>query len=180
MAVAERQLPTGAWAIDPVHSSVGFEVKHMVVATFRGNFEDFDVTLDGDGDGRLSGVVKAGSIKVKDENLQAHLGSPDFFDTERYSDIRFESTSIRPGAGDEIVIDGDLTIKDQTHPVEARGTLSEPHTNIRGGEGIGLHLETIADRTKFGLTWNAPLPKGGVAVADDVKLIVDLELVRAE
>jgi polyisoprenoid-binding protein YceI len=151
----------------------------MVVATFRGSFENLAATLDvrEDGSAELSGTVQAGSIAVKDENLQAHLGAPDFFDTERYPELRFVSTSIRRD-GDELVLDGDLTIKDQTHPVEARGTITDPVETLGGAVKIGLTLETLIDRTKFGLVWNAPLPKGGVALADDVKLTVELELAQ--
>jgi polyisoprenoid-binding protein YceI len=172
-------LPVGTWKADPTHSSANFAVKHMVVATFRGRFEDLDaaLTVDEDGSARLTGSVSAGSIVVKDENLQAHLGSPDFFDVERYPELRFVSTSIRRN-GEELVLDGELTIKDQTHPVEARGTITDPTETLGGAVKIGLTLETVIDRTKFGLNWNAPLPKGGVAVADDVKLTVELELAQ--
>jgi polyisoprenoid-binding protein YceI len=171
------QLPVGTWESDPTHSSASFAVKHMVVATFRGRFEQLDATLsvDEDGTGHLNGAVEAGSIVVKDENLQAHLGAPDFFDTERYPQVRFSSKSIRRD-GEQIVIDGDLTIKDQTHPVEARGTITDPHETLGGAVKLGLTLETVIDRTKFGLNWNAQLPKGGFALSDDVKLIVELEL----
>ncbi len=175
----QTQLPVGTWKLDPTHSSASFAVKHMVVATFRGRFEQFDATLtvDADGHGQFSGTVEAGSIHVKDENLQAHLGSPDFFDTERYPQLSFTSKEIRR-SGDELIVDGELTIKDQTHPVEARGTITDPHETLGGAVKIGVTLETIIDRTQFGLNWNAPLPKGGFAVADDVKLTVELELGR--
>jgi len=173
-------LPVGTWKSDPTHSSASFAVKHMVVATFRGRFEDLDATLTvgEDGAARLTGSVGASSIVVKDENLQAHLGAPDFFDVERYPELRFISTSIRRD-GEELVLDGELTIKDQTHPVEARGTITDPTETLGGAVKIGLTLETVIDRTKFGLNWNAPLPKGGVALADDVKLTVELELAQA-
>jgi polyisoprenoid-binding protein YceI len=173
-------LPVGTWESDPTHSSASFAVKHMVVATFRGRFEELDakLTVPEDGSAELTGSVSASSIVVKDENLQAHLGSPDFFDTERHPDIRFASKSIRRN-GDELVIDGDLTIKDQTHPVETRGTITDPHETLGGAIKIGLTLETVIDRTKFGLNWNAPLPKGGFALADDVTLTVELELAQA-
>jgi polyisoprenoid-binding protein YceI len=173
------QLPVGTWKSDPTHSSASFAVKHMVVATFRGHFDDLDATLavGEDGTAQLSGSVEAGSIVVKDENLEAHLAAPDFFDTERYPELRFVSSSIRRD-GDQLVVEGDLTVKDQTHPVEARGTITDPHETLGGAIKIGLTLETIIDRTKFGLNWNAPLPKGGFAVADDVKLTVELELAQ--
>ncbi|MEA2153812.1 MAG: hypothetical protein QOI18_2045, partial [Solirubrobacteraceae bacterium] len=133
------KLPVGTWKLDPVHSSASFAVKHMVVATFRGRFENLDATLTvgEDGAGELVGTVDAGSVVVKDENLQAHLGSPDFFDTERYPELRFASTAIRRD-GEELVVDGELTIKDHTHAVEARGTITDPHETLGGAVKIGL------------------------------------------
>jgi polyisoprenoid-binding protein YceI len=175
-----QQLPTGTWKLDPIHSSASFAVKHMVVATFRGRLENFDATLDTneDGTGKLVGTVDPSSIVVKDENLGAHLQSPDFFDTERYPELRFESTSLRFEDG-EAILEGDLTIKGNTHPVTARGGYVGPHEDIAGNTKLGLSLETEVDRTKFGLNWNAPLPKGGFAVANEVTLIVELELAQA-
>jgi polyisoprenoid-binding protein YceI len=175
----QTKLPVGTWKLDPTHSSASFAVKHMVVATFRGRFEQIDATLTvGEGgEARLDGTVDAGSIVVKDENLQAHLGSPDFFDTERYPQLRFSSESIRRD-GEELVLDGELTIKDHTHAIEARGTVTDPHETLGGAIKIGVTLETVIDRTQFGLEWNAPLPKGGFALANDVKLTVELELAQ--
>jgi polyisoprenoid-binding protein YceI len=175
-----QQIPTGTWKLDPIHSSASFAVKHMVVATFRGRFEQFDATLDVSegGDGKLVGTVDPSSIVVKDENLAAHLQSPDFFDTERYPELRFESTSLRFEDG-EAILEGELTIKGNTHPVTARGGYVGPHEDIAGTTKVGLSLETEIDRTKFGLNWNAPLPKGGFAVSNEVNLIVELELAKA-
>jgi polyisoprenoid-binding protein YceI len=175
----QTKLPVGTWKLDPTHSSASFAVKHMVVATFRGRFENIDATLTvgEDGTGRLEGTVDASSIVVKDENLQAHLGSPDFFDTERHPQLRFNSDSIRRN-GDELVLDGELTIKEHTHAIEARGTITDPHETLGGAIKIGVTLETVIDRTQFGLEWNAPLPKGGFALANDVKLTVELELAQ--
>jgi polyisoprenoid-binding protein YceI len=168
----------GTWTLDPIHSSAGFAVKHMVVATFRGGFERFDATLR---DGRLEGVVDVRSVEVKDESLAAHLQAPDFFDSERHPEIRFASTTIEQDAtSDDVVVRGELTIKGHTEPLEARGTLVGPHEDIAGNVKLGLSLTTIVDRTRFGLEWNAPLPKGGVALADDVALTVELELVKVE
>jgi polyisoprenoid-binding protein YceI len=182
MSVAtEQQIPTGTWQLDKVHSSASFAVKHMVVATFRGRFEDFDATLEvgEDGESKLVGTVKADSIVVKDENLAAHLKTPDFFDVENYPELRYEATNLRY-EGDELVVDGELTIKGNTHPVSGRGSLVGPHEDIAGNTKIGVNLETVIDRTQFGLEWNAPLPKGGFALANDVTLIVELELAKAE
>ena len=182
MAVAtEQQIPTGTWKLDKVHSSASFAVKHMVVATFRGRFEDFDATLtvDQDGGAKLVGTVDADSIVVKDENLAAHLKTPDFFDVENHPELRYEARDLRI-EGDELVVDGELTIKGDTHPVEGRGALVGPHEDIAGNTKIGINLETVIDRTKFGLEWNAPLTKGGFALANEVTLIVELELAKAQ
>jgi polyisoprenoid-binding protein YceI len=177
---AETTIPTGTWKSDPVHSQVGFAVKHMVVATFRGTFADFGVTLaNEDGDPKLYGAVRTDSIQVRDEDLNAHLLSPDFFDSERYPEITFASTGIRSDDGD-LVVQGDLTIKGTTKRVEARGQISGPGVDLAGGERIGIDLETQVDRTEFGLNWNAPLPSGGVAVQNEVTLTVHLELAREE
>jgi polyisoprenoid-binding protein YceI len=172
-------LPVGTWKLDPTHSSASFAVKHMVVATFRGRFENFDATLTVDEhSAELVGTVDATSIVVKDENLQGHLAAPDFFDVERYPEIAFRSTGIRRN-GDELVVDGELTIKDTTHPVEARGTIAGPAVTLGDLTKLGLTLETVVDRTQYGLNWNAPLPKGGFAVENEVKLTVELELVQS-
>ena len=177
---AVQSIPTGAWKIDPVHSRVGFAVKHMVVSTFRGQFGSYDGRLVAGEDGapHLEGWVDVDSIEVKDDNLAAHLASPEFFDSERYPRINFVSTSVRLGDGGELEIDGELTIKGHTRPVHAAGQLSGPHVDIAGNDRLGVELETVIDRREFGLEWNAPLPKGGFALENDVRLEVTLELAR--
>ena len=177
-AVTTTGLPVGHWQLDPTHSSASFAVKHMGVATFRGRFEKFDVTLNVSEDStELLGTVDVSSLKVKDENLQGHLAAPDFFDLERYPEIHFRSDSIRRD-GDELIVDGELTIKGNTRAIEARGEIAGPAVTLGDYVKLGITLETIIDRTAFGLNWNAPLPKGGFAVANDVKLIVELELLK--
>jgi polyisoprenoid-binding protein YceI len=178
-ASTTESIATGSWKIDTVHSHVGFAVKHMVVSTFRGRFEDYDgsLTVGEDGALQLEGHVDVDSIVVKDENLAGHLKTPDFFDSEHYPQIRFRSSEVRV-SGSELEIDGELTIKDHTHSVTARGSLSGSHVDIAGNDKIGAELETVVDRREFGLEWNAPLPKGGFALDNDVKLEVSLELVK--
>lgn len=179
--VEKRAIPTGTWKSDPVHSSVGFSVKHMVVATFRGSFSEFDVTLANDGgDPRLYGAVRVESVEVRDENLNGHLLSPDFFDTERAPEITFTSSEISVADDGELVVRGKLTIKETTKEVEARGRMVGPVQHPAGGERIGIDLEAKVDRTEFGLNWNAPVPSGGVAVESEVTLSVQLELSRQE
>jgi polyisoprenoid-binding protein YceI len=175
MSVATA-VPTGAWTVDKVHSSVGFEVDHMV-STFRGHFEDYDVQLV---DGRLEGTVRVPSVKVYDENLEAHLQSPDFFDSERYPELRFESRELTVDGDGSLAVEGELTIKGTTRPVTGRGRYVHVEADMGGGERIGLRLETTVDRREFGLDWNAPLPKGGFALGNDVTLVVALELTKAQ
>jgi polyisoprenoid-binding protein YceI len=175
----QQQIEAGTWKIDTIHSHVGFSVKHMVVATFRGHFDDYTGKLDATDDGlQLKGSVKVDSLVVKDENLAGHLKSPDFFDSAAYPEISFSSTGIEVAENGELTVSGELTIKDNTHPVTARGAIVGPHENIAGKEGIGIELEAVVDRREFGLNWNAPLPKGGFALENDVKLEVSLELVK--
>jgi polyisoprenoid-binding protein YceI len=169
-------LPTGTWTLDPVHSSVGFSVKHMIVANFRGGFDTFDVTLDEQG---LRGTVDVATISVSEPNLNGHLLSPDFFDAERNPQLSFSSTSVRV-SGDELEIDGSLTVRGATKPVTITGTVSGPAVGMDGNPRLGLELDTVIDRTAYGLDWNAPLPSGGFAVGNDVKLHAELELVLAE
>jgi polyisoprenoid-binding protein YceI len=153
----------------------------MGVATFRSRFEQLAarLTVSEDGAAELVGSVRSDSIAVKDENFQAHLRAADFFDSERYPELRFASTAIGREGG-ELVLDGQLTIKDQTHPVQALGTITEPVETLYGAVKLGITLETIIDRRAYGLNWNAPLPKGGMALANDVKLELELEFTQAE
>lgn len=169
-------LPAGTWRVDPVHSTVEFSVKHMVVANFRGGFDAFDVTVDESG---IRGTVEVASVRVSEPNLTGHLLSPDFFDAERHPQLSFNSTAVTV-TGDDLVVDGELTLKGVTRPVVITGTVSGPVTSFDGSSRLGLELETIIDRTAYGLDWNAPLPTGGFAVGNDVKLHAELELVLAE
>ena len=173
-----QALPAGTWNVDPVHSTVGFAVEYMI-GTFSGTFSPVDAKLDVSDDGAsLTGSAPVSGVKVQDENLQAHLQSPDFFDAERHPEITFASREIRRD-GDAIEIDGDLTIKGTTLPVELKGTVTDPADDPFGGVRFGLQLEATIDRTSFGLNWNNPLPNGKPSLANEVKLSADLYLVKA-
>ena len=178
MTATITALPAGTYTSDPVHSTTGFAVKHML-ATFRGSFAAFDaeLTVDEDGSARLTGSVPVDSVAVKDENLVAHLQSPEFFDAEQHPRISFESADIATD-GPNVTVTGDLTLKGHTERVTAQGSLVGPTEDPFGNTKVGLQLETVVDRTKFGLNWNAPLPKGGFMLANDVTLTVDLELAQ--
>lgn len=178
--IIQQRLPAGTWKLDPVHSSATFEVKHMVVATYRSRFDRFDASLavGDDGSAELSGTVDVDSIEAKDENLAAHLASPEFFDAANHPRISFRSTELSVGADGALTLSGVLRIKDHEAPLQATGSFVGPHADIAGNEKVGLALEAVVDRTLYGLNWNAPLPKGGFALGNDVKLRVELELVR--
>ena len=182
MATAQIIAPSGTYQLDPIHSSIGFAVKHMVVSTFRGTFADYDASLivGEDGAPELTGTVDVASIQVKDPNLTQHLLTPDFFDAERFPQITFRTVQARVSDAGELVIDGELTINGITRAVEGRGSLSYVAADMGGGERVGIDLETIVDRNEFGLKWNAPLPKGGFALDNDVKLSVELEFARVQ
>jgi polyisoprenoid-binding protein YceI len=175
MAVATA-VPAGTWTADRVHSSIGFEVEHMV-STFRGRFEQYDAKLT---DGKLVGSVAVPSVRVYDEALEAHLQSPDFFDAQLHPELRFESRELTVDDEGNLTVEGDLTIKGVTKPVTARGRYVHVEADMGGGERIGLQLHATVDRREFNLNWNAPLPKGGFVLGNEVTLVVALELVKAE
>ncbi len=173
--VQTRQvLPTGTWNADPVHSDIAFSVDYMA-GTFRGTFSRFGARLV---NGELQGEADVPSIQVKDPNLEAHLQSPEFFDVERHPRLTFESHEIR-GDGGDVRIDGEITIKGHTEPVQLRGTMSDPIADPYGNERFGLNLKTTIDRTAFGIEWNAELPTGQPALSNEVTLVADLQLVKA-
>jgi polyisoprenoid-binding protein YceI len=172
MSTTDTQVvPAGTWSVDKVHSNVGFAVDYMA-GTFTGTFSDFDASVT---DGELKGSAKVASVQVKDENLAGHLQSPDFFDAERNPELTFESKSI-DRTGDELKIDGEITIKGHTEPVEIIGVITEPFDDPFGGTRFGLKLEATVDRDKFGVSWNNPLPSGEPALSNEVKIIADLQL----
>jgi polyisoprenoid-binding protein YceI len=178
MSITEalETIPAGTWRSDPTHSSVGFSVLYNGLTPFRGGFTAFEATIE---DRSLVGTADVRSITTEDENLTGHLLSPEFFDAERNPVLRFEATQIRRD-GDSVVVPGELTLKGVTNPVELRGVVSGPVTDAYGRTRLGLDLETTIDRTEFGINWNAPLPSGGKALADEVKLTAGLQLVQED
>jgi polyisoprenoid-binding protein YceI len=171
---ADTAVPTGTFVADTVHSSVGFEVPYAV-ATFSGSVPEFSATL---ADGRLEGSARIESIQLRDENLQAHLLSPEFFDAERHPVLSFAGALHRDG--DRATVDGELTMKGITHPVTLEGAITGPAVDHFGKTRVGLRLETVVDRTRYDMNWNMPLPNGEPALSNDVTLTADLTLVAQE
>ena len=178
MSVAEQVVPTGTWQADQLHSSVRIEVQHMGVSTFGAGFKEFDASLVSGPDGVvLEGTARVESFDVQDDQLRPHVLSPEFLDAERHPDLRFSSTAFRQD-GDEVIAEGEITIKGITRPVEARGRVGDSLEDPMGNLHTSLELETVIDRTEFGLGWQMDLPNGGAVLANDVKLLVSLELVK--
>jgi polyisoprenoid-binding protein YceI len=173
--ISETAIPTGTWKADTVHSSVAFEVPYAV-ATFSGEVPGFEASLV---DGTLTGVAQIASLTVKDENLQAHLLSPEFFDAERNPEVRFEGSDIKRD-GDQVTVDGEITIKGITKPATLSGTITGPAIDHFGATRVGFKLETTIDRTEHDIKWNMPLPNGAPALANEVILKADLTLVSQE
>ena len=170
--------PAGIWGLDAVHSAVGFEVEYLG-GTFKGSFPEIEATLVvGEDAVSLEGIAKVSSVDVKDENLAGHLQSPDFFDAERFPEIRFTANEISLD-GETVKVEGDLTIKGVSQPANVTGTVTSPLTDPYGRERIGLKLETRVDRTAFGVSWNNPLPNGEPALANEVTLVSELFFVKS-
>lgn len=171
-------IPTGTWGLDPTHTSIGFAVAYSGSGTFRGGFKEFEAELV---DGKLEGAAKVASVTIDDPNLAGHLQTPDFFDAEQHPELRFSSKQIERN-GDEVTIDGELTLRGVTKPVTITGTIVGPTTDI-GMDGniqrIAFDLETKVDRREFGIDWNRELPGGGAALGNDVKVAANLALVKA-
>lgn len=170
-------IPNGTWEIDPAHSSVEFEVRHLGLATVKGRAPVVAGSIDGGNEPSLRGTVDVSSITTFDETRDGHLQSPDFFDVARYPELRFESTSVR-AEGRTVIAVGDLTIKGVTKPVTLRGTFVGAGADPWGNERIGLDLQTTIDRTQWGVNWNAPLPGGGFMLPNEVKLTASFSAVK--
>lgn len=171
-------IPTGTWTIDPVWSSLEFEVRKLGLMTVKGRVPGFTGTIHGGEKPSIEGSVDVSSITTFDETRDGHLQSPDFFDVARYPTLRFESTSVEL-LGDELVVEGKLTIRGVTKPVVLRGSYVGTAVDPFGNDRIGLELSTTVDRTEFGLEWNAPLPSGGFLLPNDVVLRAYFAAVRA-
>ena len=176
MSTIETFAPVGTWAADPVHSNVSFEVGYAGVNNFRGGFKEFAATLSGE---TLEGSAKVASVDVKDEQLNGHLQTPDFFDAQRFPEITFKATDLKRLEGGRVEAKGELTIKGVTKPVELTGTIADaPATDPFGRERLGLRLESSIDRNEYGVSWNAPNQSGGDYLANNVKLIAELAFVK--
>ncbi|HEX8977804.1 MAG TPA: YceI family protein [Solirubrobacteraceae bacterium] len=174
------RIPAGTYNVDPTHSNVGFEVRHMGIATVRGSFHKFEGRLQVSEDSTLlEGTVAVDSIDTNEPNRDGHLQSPEFFDVARYPQITFSSTSTEPYGEGQIRLNGEITIKGTTRPIVLTGIVGEGGEDPWGNQRIGLELEAKIDRREFDLKWNQTLPNGNLLVSNEVKLLVSVSAVKA-
>ena len=172
------------WTIDQSHSTVGFEVKHMMVSKVKGHFDSYTANLDvADptdlSDAKISFTFDVASINTKSTDRDNHLKSADFFDVDTFPSISFTSTNVEKD-GNDYKVTGDLTIKDVTKPVTFDVEFGGKGTNPWGVEVYGFEASAKINREEFGLTWNQALETGGVLVGKDIKINVELEVNPAQ
>jgi len=175
-------MTTTKWGLDAAHSEINFKVKHMMIANVSGNFTKFNVNAETEGDdfskAKINFTADTASIYTKNEQRDGHLKSPDFFDAEKFPQLKFESDSITKKSDDEYVMNGNLTIKDVTKPVALNlnfgGIGKDPYGNTKAG----FTVEGKINRKDFGLTWNAALETGGMLVGEDLKIHSEIQLAK--
>ncbi|MFD2968952.1 YceI family protein [Sphingobacterium bambusae] len=171
------------WNLDKAHSELEFKVKHMMISNVKGQFQDFNVTVDTDSadlsDAQVTVEIKTNSITTKNEPRDQHLKSDEFFNSSTYPDITFTSKEITKVDDDEFTLHGDLTIKGVTKPAvftaEFGGLAKDPWGNKKAGYTVSGKI----NRQDFGLTWNAALETGGVMVSEEVRFHADVQFVLA-
>ncbi|HET9897989.1 MAG TPA: YceI family protein [Streptosporangiaceae bacterium] len=171
---------TGTWAIDAVHSEVGFSVRHMMVSKVRGKFTKFAgelVTAENPLESSVTAEIDLASIDTGSDQRDGHLRSPDFFDTDNHPQMTYRSTGLRPD-GDDFILDGELTLKGITRSVPLKLELNGFGPDAYGGTRAGFTAKGQINRADFGVTWNAAIEGGGVVVADKVDLHLEVEAVR--
>lgn len=176
-------MTTTTYELDPVHSHIGFSIRHMMVSQQRGQFSGASGTLVLDRENlassKLEVAIDAATINTHNTDRDNHLRSPDFFDVANHPKVTFVAKSAKTDSGGDLKVTGDLTIKGTTKSVELTADpLSEESKDPFGNIRIGTSIHGKVSRKDFGLVWNAVLETGGVALADDVKLMIDVQFIR--
>lgn len=172
-----------AWQIDAAHSSVDFSVRHMMISTVRGTFERFSGSVEADeanpAAAQVDVQIETASINTRDEKRDAHLRSPDFFDVDSYPTMSFKSKRIEVIDANSGKLIGDLTIKDVTHEVVLDVEYAGQSRSPWGSTSAGFSASTKINRKDWGLNWNVALETGGWLVADEIKINIEIELVKS-
>ncbi len=178
-ATATTQLSTGTWAIDPVHSSVAFSVRHLLVSKVRGHFNTFSgaVVVGEDGTPSVTAEIAVDSIDTRNEQRDAHLKSADYFDVENHPTATFASTGVRE-SGDKYVLDGDFTLKGITKPVSLDLEFNGTNPGMGHGEVAGFTASVVLNRKDFGIDVDMPLETGGTVVGDKVTITLEIETLK--
>ena len=169
---------TGTWDIDPVHSEVSFVVRHMVVSKVRGRFDRFEGTLvlpEEPLDASVEAVIEAASVNTGNDQRDDHIRSADFFDVEHHPQMTFRSTGVRP-RGDHFVLDGDLSIRGTTKPVELELEVNGFGPDMYGGTRAGFSASTEINRNDFGVSYNGPIPGADNAMVLSDKIVINIEI----
>jgi polyisoprenoid-binding protein YceI len=178
-AAVATDLTTGTWAIDPVHSSISFSVRHLVVSKVRGTFESFSgaVVVAEDGTPSVSAEIAVDSLNTGNEQRDAHVKSADFFDAEKYPTATFVSTGVRAD-GDDYVLDGDFALKGVTKPIELKLAFNGTNPGMGHGEVAGFEASVVLNRKDFGIDIDMPLETGGAVVGDKVTITLEIEALK--
>ena len=174
-------IPTGTWVVDPVHSRVGFAVKHLGISTVRGEFKEFEGTLEIGEDlptSRAYGTVKVASIDTREADRDDHLRSPDFFDVGQFPGIAFESTKIEPLDEEEFRVTGRLTIHGVSNEIVLHAEVGGAERDPWGNERIGLEVTGRLSRSDYGMKLQQTLGSGNLVVGDKVTLALDLSATK--
>jgi polyisoprenoid-binding protein YceI len=179
-ATTLQTIPAGVYNVDPVHSSVAFEIRHMGIATVRGRFSTFEGKVDATSDAPvLEGSVDVSTIDTGEANRDGHLKGPEFFDVDQHPQITFHGTTTEASTAGQLTLTGEITIKGIVRPIELTGELAENGDDPWGNQRVGLELTTVIDRREFDLKWNQNLPNGNLLIANDVKLLVSVSAVKS-
>ena len=172
-------IPTGTYTVDPAHSRVGFAVKHLGIATVRGEFGTFEGGLElGEDAATAYGTVRAASVDTNEPQRDEHLRSGDFFDVERFPEIAFRSTAIRPLDEDTFEVVGDLTMRGITREIALEAEIQGSEIDPWGNERVGLEITGQISRGDYGMKFNQALGSGNMLVSDKVKLSLDISAVK--
>jgi polyisoprenoid-binding protein YceI len=178
-ATGTTQLSVGTWAIDPVHSSIGFSVRHLMVSKIRGVFTNFSgaVVVAEDGTPSVTAEIAIDSLNTNNEQREAHLKSADFFDAEKYPTATFRSTGVRTN-GDNYVLDGEFTLKGITKPVSLDLEFNGVNPGMGHGEVAGFEASVVLNRKDFGIDIDMPLETGGTVVGEKVTVTLSIEALK--
>jgi polyisoprenoid-binding protein YceI len=173
--------PAGTYLLDAAHKRVGFVARHLMVAKVRGNFENAEATIVVGEDplqSTVSATIQAASITTGQADRDNHLRSGDFFESEKYPTLEFRSTALKSWDGGEFVLDGELTIKDVTKPVELKVEFEGAGKSPYGHDIFGFSATTEIDREDWGLSFNVALESGGVMISKKIKIEIEGEAIR--